>query len=290
MLLINTRPVERSAPLTQLLHQHGIRTFSLPLLALTPVLQPATTAQYMRDWQAGCYDALVVISPTAAQHALATLDLTDFLPPDTPILAVGSATAAVLHEAGWQTLQPEQMSNEGMLQMPVVKGLHAGSRVLIWRGQGGRRLLSDSLQDRGVTVDAIAWYERVLPKTAAAALTLLAQLLAPNTNTPLKSSLNNAKPTVLISSAMAFAHWQQLLANLHPVQIDSSLTKASANSLNCQDFQYIVLGARLAAMLDAEQLDYQQVADLQPERILAVLQAVNPTVSSCQPDGTHQLR
>ena len=151
----------------------------------------------MRQWFAGDYQALVIVSPTAAAAGLAvwqalarerhaqhsetngdkqnnesqkTTERQNLSAPS-HLIAVGEATAAVLNEAkikaaSYHVLQPRVANNEGMLAMPEIDSLQAGDKLLVWRGLGGRRLLVNTLQARCVHIDSIAWYERIMPHEA----------------------------------------------------------------------------------------------------------------------------
>ncbi|MGP4847601.1 uroporphyrinogen-III synthase, partial [Marinobacter sp. 1Y8] len=181
-IVINTRPVERAAPLTQHLQAAGLVVIEMPMLTLQPRLTTDLDIALMHQWMAGEYKALVIVSPTAAASGLAawqSLDhkkceyktkdsngnyaqrLSEGLSLPSPLVAVGEATAAEFSQVridttNYQILQPETANNEGMLAMPEIDSLQAGDKLLIWRGLGGRRLLVDTLQARGVHIDSIA--------------------------------------------------------------------------------------------------------------------------------------
>lgn len=300
--VINTRPVERAAPLTEYLQEAGFDVVSIPMLALQSRAITADDITIMQAWLAGDYKALVMVSPTAAASGLAlwqTLaqqaneqgdnhsihsdtstvaqdaesDLEPSLSPSSLIapshlIAVGSATAQVLQQAqlstaSYEVLQPTIANNEGMLAMPEVEQLQAGDKLLVWRGLGGRRLLVDTLQARGVHIDSIAWYERVLPDDALSNYQHWAQdfyRLSKMQDRPLDK---RSKPIVIISSGTAFEHWQKIIKQ---VKLD---TKATSPKLT--DYSYVVLGVRLADMLAELQLDYLQVEDLSPATIANII-------------------
>ncbi|HEX2795777.1 MAG TPA: uroporphyrinogen-III synthase, partial [Immundisolibacter sp.] len=76
--------------------------------------------------------------------------------------AVGPASARALRAAGFtDVLMPEtRFDSEGLLALPQLHQL-AGRRVVIFRGEGGRTLLADTLTARGADVWAVACYRRV---------------------------------------------------------------------------------------------------------------------------------
>ncbi|MDX1335182.1 MAG: uroporphyrinogen-III synthase, partial [Gammaproteobacteria bacterium] len=82
------------------------------------------------------------------------------------LAAVGARTAAALKDAGMHvSLVPEQgFTSEDLLSLPELQQV-ADSAVLIIKGEGGRRLIADTLRERGAQVDEIAVYRRVIPET-----------------------------------------------------------------------------------------------------------------------------
>ena len=165
-LLINTRPKHRGQAIRQMT---GMAVVDLPLLDIQTLPMTEAKASMMRAWLDHHYDALVVTSVESARRALEYLDdlngESDWQQtlPDAPIVAVGSATAKVLTDRGIPVILPKIANNEGMLAMTEIQALASGSRLLIWRGVGGRKLLNDTLKARGVQIDVIRWYERFIP-------------------------------------------------------------------------------------------------------------------------------
>ena len=316
-IVINTRPVERAAPLTEHLQAAGFRVAEIPMLALQARAIDTADVTIMRAWLAGDYKALVMVSPTAAASGLAlwqkladhsnqqsydsiyngTYDKTSEIDKavkvnlepsslSTPLpsslfsslvapsqlIAVGEATAQVLRQAqlstaSYQVLQPTIANNEGMLAMPEIEQLQVGDKLLIWRGLGGRRLLVDTLQARGVHIDSIAWYERTLPDDALSNYQHWVQ--ASYSQLPAETATKALKPIVIISSGSAFEHWQSVIEQAASAQQsnDNAIIK-NLPILVVADFIYVVLGVRLATMLAEQQLDYLQVEDLLPATIV----------------------
>ncbi len=314
-MVINTRPVERAAPLTTHLQEAGFNVVSIPMLALQSRAITADDITIMRAWLAGDYKALVMVSPTAAALGLAlwqTLarqaneqgdnpsnhnntstiakdaesDLELSLSPSSlmapsHLIAVGSATAQVLQQAqlstaSYEVLQPTVANNEGMLAMPEVEQLQAGDKLLVWRGLGGRRLLVDTLQARGVHIDSIAWYERVLPDDALSNYQRWAQDFYRLFKMQDESLDKRSKPIVIISSGSAFENWQSIVKQAIFVQQnnDVAVTETVFESKAIpalKDYSYVVLGVRLADMLAELQLDYLRVEDLSPITIASII-------------------
>ncbi|MGM8885689.1 uroporphyrinogen-III synthase [Psychrobacter sp. 1U2] len=270
-VVINTRPIERAAPLTEHLQDIGFEVVDMPMLTLQTRAVVEADIDIMRRWLAGHYQALVVVSPTAAQSGLAVWQAlieqeqaqpaeqmearrAHYAPPSA-IIAVGDATADVLQTATQPVLQPLIANNEGMLAIAEIARLHAGDKLLVWRGLGGRRLLVDTLQARGVEIESIAWYERMMPDSAASDYAAwLSSYLAKQE----QAGALRPKPIVIISSGTAFEHWVSV------VQHAQTSNKAA---LRLDDFRYVVLGVRLAEMVAAQQLAHIQVEDLSPETI-----------------------
>ncbi|WP_201615551.1 uroporphyrinogen-III synthase [Psychrobacter urativorans] len=291
-VIINTRPIERAAPLTCHLQTAGFTVVDIPMLALQPRAVSTSDMQLMRQWLTGDYQALVIVSPTAAASGLAvwqslindnkTQDVNNKSVADSAkapshLIAVGEATATVLNDAELSTnfydvLQPTIANNEGMLAMPEIESLQVGDKLLVWRGLGGRRLLVDTLQARGVHIDSIAWYERTMPEAARARYQQWRQQFNMASKLQL-SQLQQPKPIVVISSGTAFEHWQIVVKQAHSFESNSNLNSKAGVPLTLADFSYVVLGARLADMVADQQLSYWRVEDLAPETILAAIQS-----------------
>ena len=300
-LVINTRPVERAAPLTRHLQAAGMSVVDMPMLTLQPRLTTDSDMILMRQWLAGEYQALVIVSPTAAASGLAIWQLlerehqansatdkevegikgsSNILVAPSHLIAVGEATAAVLNEAklsnaSYQVLQPAIANNEGMLAMPEIDSLQAGDKLLVWRGLGGRRLLVDTLQARGVHIDSIAWYERKMPINAMAQYQQWRQDFNNKNATTGITASQQAKPIVIVSSGTAFEHWESIVQATKTINLAAENQAMSVNApLKLSDFAYVVLGERLANMVAEKQLSYWRVEDLAPETILT---AINTT-------------
>ena len=290
--VINTRPVERAAPLTRHLQQAGLTVVDMPMLTLEARATTDNDMLLMRQWLAGEYQALVIVSPTAAASGLAiwqalenerqaldttasdTHDSVNILTAPSHIIAVGEATAAVLNDvklpaASYQVRQPTIANNEGMLAMPEIEGLQAGDKLLVWRGLGGRRLLVDTLQARDVHIDSIAWYERKMPMDAIAQYQQWLQDFNSQNEIDGITTSQLEKPIVIVSSGTAFEHWQSIVDATQVSNLGAENQALSVNkALQLSDFCYVVLGERLANMVAEQQLNYWRVEDLAPQTIL----------------------
>lgn len=199
-ILINTRPIHRGDAIRQMT---GVMVVDLPLLEIRSLSISECEQAMMMQFCQGAYDALVITSVESARRALDYLRSHQVnVPtlPNTPIIAVGTATAQVMQAYGFDVILPQTANNEGMLTLPQIKSLTAHDRVLIWRGVGGRRLLHDTLVAKGVHIDAIEWYERTTPSDLYDNFSAILPTLP---TTP-----NHAH--VIISSEMAYQAWAGL--------------------------------------------------------------------------------
>ena len=219
-ILINTRPIHRGDAIRQMT---GVMVVDLPLLEIRSLPIADDAQAMMAQFCQGAYDALVITSVESARRALDYLRSHQVnVPtlPNTPIIAVGTATAQVMQAYGFDVILPQTTNNEGMLTLPQIKSLTAHDRVLIWRGVGGRRLLHDTLTAKGVHIDAIEWYERTTPSDLYDNFSAILPTLP---TTP-----NHAH--VIISSEMAYQAW-------------ASLPHAETR------YHYLALGERLARII-----------------------------------------
>lgn len=165
-----TRPRDQAAPLAQAIAQVGGKPLLFPLLEIEAAeLTPALRGQLSHLTQA---DLAIFISPNAVQYGTAALRAADVeLPPSVKIAAVGQGSAKALRELGIAgVIAPtERFDSEGLLALPELQQV-AGRRVAIFRGNGGRELLGDTLTARGAVVEYVECYRRSKPPQDGAAL------------------------------------------------------------------------------------------------------------------------
>ena len=154
-----TRPAAQAAALGDGLRAAGFTPLHLPTLAIEAT-DPTVAAAALRA--ALPCDLAIFISANAVQHALPVIVAAGGLPAGCRLAAVGPASARALAAAGFSdVLVPEaRFDSEGLLALPRLNRV-AGWRMVIFRGQGGRTLLADTLAARGADVRAVACYRRV---------------------------------------------------------------------------------------------------------------------------------
>lgn len=143
-----------------------------PLLDIAPVADAEVLRQQVSRL-AQC-DLAIFISPNAVKYGMAAiLDGAAGLPENIKIATVGAGSAKVLHAAGVaEVIVPaERFDSEGLLATPELQNI-AGWRVMIFRGDGGRELLGDTLKARGAAVEYVTCYQRSKPQQPVSELLL----------------------------------------------------------------------------------------------------------------------
>lgn len=188
-----TRPRDQAAPLAQRIAQAGGTPLLFPLLDIAPVANDAPLREQLS--RLAQFDLAIFISPNAVQYGFAAIRPAD-LPPQLRIATVGQGSAKALRELGiTDILAPtERFDSEGLLTLPELQDV-AGWNVLIFRGDGGRELLGDTLKARGATVEYAACYRRSKPQQDIAAL------------------LSADPDAISVTSSEALEHLRQMLEN-----------------------------------------------------------------------------
>jgi uroporphyrinogen-III synthase len=111
------------------------------------------------------YDFAVFVSANAVEYGVPAPER---WPATLHALAPGPGTAAALAATGIRdvTIPATTFDSEGLLALPAF-AQPAGKRVVIFRGEGGRELLADTLHERGARVDRVACYRRAAPASGA---------------------------------------------------------------------------------------------------------------------------
>jgi uroporphyrinogen-III synthase len=174
-----TRPRDQAAQLAKRIEQAGGIPLLFPLLDIAPAQdQQALREQISRLAQ---FDFAIFISPNAVHYGMAAIRAANaaLSPNPSPvsgrgelkIATVGQGSAKALRELGvTNVIAPaERFDSEGLLALPELQNV-TGQHVLIFRGDGGRELLGDTLKARGATVEYAACYRRSKPPQDIAAL------------------------------------------------------------------------------------------------------------------------
>jgi uroporphyrinogen-III synthase len=167
--IVVTRPREQAAPLAHRIEQEGGEPILFPLLEISP---PAD-GQSLRDVVARLaeFDLAIFISPNAVCYGMQAIQAAGPLPAQLKIATVGQGSARALREQGVEKIiaPQDKFDSEALLALPELQNV-AGWRVAIFRGDGGRELLGDTLRARGATVEYAECYRRSRPQQNAAGL------------------------------------------------------------------------------------------------------------------------
>lgn len=161
--IVVTRPREQAAQLAQRITAAGGHAILFPLLEIKPVAD----AQSLRTLIARLpeYHLAIFISPNAVRYGMQAILAAGPLPASLAIATVGQGSAKALRDFGVsKIIAPQQrFDSEALLALPELQNV-TGQRIVIFRGDGGRELLGDTLKQRGASVDYAACYQRVKPQ------------------------------------------------------------------------------------------------------------------------------
>ncbi len=162
--VVVTRPAHQAGHLVALLEGAGARVFRFPAIAIVPPRDQERLEAVLN--RLGDFHLAVFVSVNAVDWGERYLEVVGGLPPGLRLAAVGRGTARALREHGLSVeLAPaERYDTEALLALPALQEAEvSGQHVLIFRGEGGRELLADTLHARGAHVEYAEVYRRVRP-------------------------------------------------------------------------------------------------------------------------------
>jgi len=159
--ILVTRAAHQADGLCQLIRNQGGRAIKFPTLEILAPADPEPLKKLISGISE-CHIA-IFISPNAVSWGLGYLRDTG-LPEGLKLAAVGSSTARALAAAGYTVdIVPDvQFDSEALLATPELQSVQ-GKRIIIFRGEGGRALLGDTLVERGADVVYAEVYRRACP-------------------------------------------------------------------------------------------------------------------------------
>ena len=187
-----TRPRDQSVQLAQHIEQVGGIPVLFPLLDIAAAKDSQTLHEQISRLPR--FNLAIFISPNAVQYGMAAIRAAGDCPPALQIATVGQGSAKALQKLGITgVIAPtERFDSEGLLALPELQNI-TGWHIIIFRGDGGRELLGDTLKARGATVEYAACYQRSKPEQDVSVL------------------LNAAPDAITVTSSEALAYlWQML--------------------------------------------------------------------------------
>lgn len=170
-LIVVTRPRNQAQGLATMIEAAGGRALIFPLIEIAPADDPTALAVALDSLPQT--DFACFVSPNAVAGALPAILDRGGWPPALRAAAVGEGTAKALRAFGIaQVIVPgERFDSEALLALPALADAEVrGRRAVIFRGDGGRELLADTLRARGAIVDCVTCYRRLPPAGDVASL------------------------------------------------------------------------------------------------------------------------
>ncbi len=164
-----TRPAAQAGPLAALIESAGWEAVRFPVLE---IMDPTDSGPLMRVVeQLDDFDIAIFISPNAVAKAMNVIRSRRTLPPGLRLACVGRGSARELKHFGCgNVIAPEgKFDSEALLAMPELAHVD-GQRIVIFRGDGGREVLGETLQNRGAYIEYAECYRRGKPLVDTAPL------------------------------------------------------------------------------------------------------------------------
>ena len=164
--ILLTRPAGQNERLAELVRAAGGEPVVFPAIEIRALddLRPLLAVADHLDG----YDLAVFVSPNAVDQAMTAIRSRRAWPAGLRAATVGAASAQALARHGVSDVigPAGQFDSEALLALPALAAV-TGKRVVIFRGNGGRELLGDTLRGRGATVDYVECYQRAKPTADA---------------------------------------------------------------------------------------------------------------------------
>ncbi|MDR2877025.1 MAG: uroporphyrinogen-III synthase [Chromatiales bacterium] len=251
--ILVTRPAHQAQALCELIRRDGGEALALPVIEIAPPVDAQLAAQRVASVHE--FDVAVFVSPNAVRSVHALMGDRPW-PARTRIAAVGRGSSDALEQCGLRAdIQPAgEFNSEGLLAEGALRDVQ-GLRVLIFRGDGGREHLTDTLRARGAKVCHAEVYRRALPEGAAATLARVAA--------------GPALDAIIVTSNQGLQHLYAMAGETWRPWL--------------REQQLVVISTRAAAL--ARELGFQQVARVAPAASDAGLMEVLRQQFARQVDG-----
>jgi uroporphyrinogen-III synthase len=166
--IVVTRPKDQARNLARLIRQAGGEPLEIPALEIRDLADLASF--YSVFERLDSFDMAIFVSRNAVRKAFALIGARPW-PAHLAVATVGNGSREELESRGITgVIAPGgQADSESLLALEDFAAV-AGKRIAIFRGEGGRTLLGDTLTARGAMVEQAACYRRSRPAQSAALL------------------------------------------------------------------------------------------------------------------------
>jgi uroporphyrinogen-III synthase len=167
--VVVTRPAHQAEHLAELIRRHGGKPILFPVLEIADI-QDLRPLHVLID-RLDLFDVAIFISPNAVNKAINLIKARRTLPAKLKIVAIGKGSSKELERFGiTDVIAPAaRFDSENLLALPQMLDI-TGKHVVIFRGEGGREMLGDTLVSRGATVEYAECYRRSKPDANATQL------------------------------------------------------------------------------------------------------------------------
>jgi uroporphyrinogen-III synthase len=159
-----TRPRDQAEELSQLIESEGGEAIRFPAIEIA---EPADTQALLAAIdRLDKFDLAIFISPNAVIRAMKLVNAHHGAwPRNVRIAGVGRGSARELKrfDIGNVIVPAGRFDSEALLALPELQRV-TGLRIVIFRGEGGRELLGDTLKSRGANVEYAECYQRMRPR------------------------------------------------------------------------------------------------------------------------------
>ncbi len=164
-----TRPAHQAGRLEALVRGAGGNPILFPVIEIVATGNlPSLIALIDRLDE---FDFAIFVSPNAVSMAMNLIKARGPLPPHLRFAVTGASSVRELGRYGIASViaPATRFDSEALLELPALQDV-GGKRVVIFRGDGGRELLGDTLIARGAAIEYAECYRRVKPQLDAAPL------------------------------------------------------------------------------------------------------------------------
>jgi uroporphyrinogen-III synthase len=160
--IVVTRPATQAQTLAELIRGAGGHAIVFPVIEISDVADLAPLHALLDRLDE--FDLAIFISPSAVDKAMNLITARGGLPPRLKVAAIGRGSVKALGRfgVGEVIVPPRRFDSEALLELPAFANV-AGQRVVVFRGEGGRELLGDTLIARGALLQYAECYRRSRP-------------------------------------------------------------------------------------------------------------------------------